>query len=92
MHAVAFSSRNPLACASRPYLTFMQSAMQRHQNHVQVDANTTWRSQFVHLKEAFPKNILATPQREEIQLTARLWRATPAEFNVAPPPDDADDA
>ena len=56
----------------------------------QATANTNWRQQLVHMEPAFPSEIFIVPQREEIQLTARLCAVTPAEFAVGPPSDDDD--
>jgi len=57
----------------------------------QDNANVCWRDLVLHSAPAFPQNILVCPQREEVQLTARLCQVTPREFAVEPPYESDDE-
>ena len=58
---------------------------------VEDQSNSNWRQQLLHTAPAFPKNVFITPQREELQLTARLHAVSPSMFQLAPPADSDDE-
>ena len=51
----------------------------------QPNANVSWRDLVLHSTPAFPHNMHVCPQREEVQLMARLSQVTPRAFIVEPP-------
>ena len=80
--AMMIDSMHPCSCLV-VLLQIMPTAICETQR--QAASNANWREMMIHGAPAFPTNVFICPQREEIQLTARLSKVTPAEFFVAPP-------